>query len=349
LNMPATSIRDLVVKDNDLVVGTHGRSFWILDDISPLRQLTPEVMAKPVILYGPAPSYRVRWNMNPDTPLPPEEPVGQNPPDGAVIDYYLKEKAEDVWLEIYSPEGKLVRRYSNHDTLYKIPDVNIPLYWIRPQQILSGEAGAHRFLWDMHYAPLNVPPNYPISAMYQNTAPEYTSPWMTPGIYTVRLRAGNTEVVQSFYLVMDPRVKTSLADLRQQYDLSMKCYEQKKKVLLATASLNKLQNEITLLLPKANDSLVVELKDISKRLAALQAAPKGSKNPSMNSIGETADGLFNALQAADVPPTSQCEKAVNQLYITFQQLGMKWDILNEDMGKLNRKLVDAGLAPLKLR
>ena len=349
LNMPATSIRDLVIKDNDLVVGTHGRSFWILDDISPLRQLTPELMAKPYVLYGPAPAYRVRWDMNPDTPLPPEEPVGQNPPDGAVIDYYLKVKTENVWLEIYNSEGKLVRQFSDHDTMYKIPDVNIPLYWIRPQQILSGEAGAHRFLWDMHTEPLNVPATYPISAMYQNTVPDATSPWVTPGLYTVRLRAGSSEVVQSFYIVMDPRVKTSQADLKRQYDLSMKCYEQRKTVIQATQSLNKLQHQITVLLTKANDSLSAELKDVSKKLMDLQATPAESKDPSLNSIGEASERLFNTLQTADVAPTSQCEDAVNQLPIIFDQFGMKWDLLNDEMGKLNRNLEAAGLAPLKLR
>ena len=349
LNMPATSIRDLVVKDNDLVVGTHGRSFWILDDISPLRQLTSDMAAKPVILYGPAPAYRVRWDMNPDTPVPPDEPVGQNPPDGAVIDYYLKDKVENVTLEIYSPDGMLVRRFSNHDTLYKIPDVNIPLYWIRPQQILSAEPGAHRFLWDMHYEPLNVPATYPISAIYQNTAPDPTSPWMTQGIYTVRLRAGSAEVVQSFYLVMDPRVKASSADLKKQYDLSMKCYQQRKNMIQATESLNKLQAQIRLLLPKVNDTLRAELNEVSKGLITLQVTPEGSKDPSLNSIREQAEQLFNILQAADVAPARQCEKAVEQLPVLFEQFGSRWDVLNDYMGKLNTKLQALGLAPLKIR
>ena len=90
LNMPATSIRDLVIKDDDLVVGTHGRSFWILDDITPLRQVDARVLAADAFLYEPQQATRVRWNMNTDTPLPPDEPAGENPPDGAVINYWLK-------------------------------------------------------------------------------------------------------------------------------------------------------------------------------------------------------------------------------------------------------------------
>ena len=161
-NMPATSIRDLVIKDDDIVVGTHGRSFWILDDITPLRQADPTMETGGTVLFKPQRAWRVRWNMNPDTPLPPEEPAGQNPPDGAVINYYIRDKATSpVTLEITDAAGKLVRRYSSDEKSYTIPDVNLPTYWIRPQQLLSGEAGAHRFMWDMHYPPSEFTPGLP--------------------------------------------------------------------------------------------------------------------------------------------------------------------------------------------
>jgi hypothetical protein len=349
LNMPATSIRDLVIKDNDLIVATHGRSFWILDDISPLRQLTPELMKKSVILYGPSPAYRVRWNMNPDTPLPPDEPTGQNPPDGAVIDYYLKDKVNMIALDIFDADGKLVRHFYNYDTVYKIPDVNIPLYWVRPQQILSAEPGAHRFIWDLHYEPTNEPASYPISAVYKNTAPEPTSPWMVPGIYTVRLRAGNTEEVQAFYLVMDPRVKASKEDLKQQYDLSMICYEQKKQMIAGTEAINVLQHKITALLPKVSDSMSTRLKDMSARLDALQSTPPGSKDESVDAIKESDQSLFNILQAADVTPTEQVVKAVEGLHIRFDQFGMRWELVNADIGNINRDLEALGLPVLKIR
>src|SRR6201991_344228 len=188
LNMPATSIRDLVFKDADVVVGTHGRSFWILDDIAPLRQLTPASAAADAVLYKPEPAIRVRWDMGSDTPLPQEEPAGENPPDGAIIDYHLNQDANTpVTLDITDAAGRSVRHFSSSDTLYTIPDVNIPQYWIRPQQLLSAHAGPHRFVWDLHYQPLNVPASYPISAVYANTAPVATSPWVMPGTYMLKL------------------------------------------------------------------------------------------------------------------------------------------------------------------
>jgi len=177
------------------------------------------------ILFKPQKAYRVRWNMNTDTPLPQEEPGGQNPPDGAIIDYYLEHPAQLIQLDILNQQSEVIRHYSNQDTLYKIPKVNIPLYWIRPQNILSGKSGAHRFLWDMHYQPRNVSPSYPIAAIYNNTAPDESSPWVMPGDYTVRLTVDGKVLTQKINVVMDPRVKTSLKDLQKQHDLSLICYK----------------------------------------------------------------------------------------------------------------------------
>ncbi|MFN9782746.1 MAG: hypothetical protein ACK54A_05870, partial [Sphingobacteriales bacterium] len=187
LNMPATSIRDLVIKDDDIVVGTHGRSFWILDDITPLRQISSALSGQPMILYKPQQAWRVRWSTYTDTPVPQEEPAGENPPDGAVINYHLNANASQVKLEILDSKGKLVRTYTSNDKPYTKPKDNVPDYWVRPQQILSAKAGAHRFSWDMHYDPLDIEPTFPISAVYKNTPPDPTSPWVMPGTYTARL------------------------------------------------------------------------------------------------------------------------------------------------------------------
>jgi len=231
LNMPATSIRDLVIKDDDIVIGTHGRSFWILDNITPLRQLKINAQ-KETTLYKPQQAIRVRWNMNTDTPLPPEEPAGENPPDGAVIDYYLNNNADEVQLNIFNDKGTLIRSFSNKDSLYNIPDVNIPLYWIRPQQILSAKQGAHRFLWDMKYNPLNIPVEYPMTAVIHNTAPVATAPWVMPGNYTVKLTVKGKVYTQNLSIKMDPRVKTPIAQLQKQHDLSVICYEGRKKSMV---------------------------------------------------------------------------------------------------------------------
>ena len=230
LNMPATSIRDLVIKDDDIVIGTHGRSFWILDNITPLRQVQSATSVHDIVMFKPQKAMRIRWNMNTDTPLPPEEPAGQNPPDGAVIDIALKSDAKtSVVIEIYDQQNKLIRKISSTDTAYAIPALNIPLYWIRPQQMLSSKAGGQRFLWDMRYEPLNEPVSYPMTAVKNNTAPEPTAPWVMPGSYKIKLTVNGQTIEQPLEIVMDPRVKTSLKDLQRQHDLSMICYEGKKK------------------------------------------------------------------------------------------------------------------------
>lgn len=273
MNMPATSNRDLAIKDNDLITATHGRGFWILDDIETLRQLTGRAIGEDAVLYKPGRAYRVRWDMNTDTPLPPDEPAGQNPPDGAIIDYYLKDDAAGaVKLDILDDKGKLVRHYASDDTLYKIPPQNIPLYWIRPQQILSAKAGFHRFVWDMHYQPLNLPPRYPIAAVYKNTAPSPTGPWVMPGKYTVRLNVNGKVYTQKLMVKMDPRVRTSPADLQRQFDLSMRCYEGQGRIL---AMLRKLNPQDT------------------------------SSRETLNNLNRRFSGLYNTLQGADMRPTPQ--------------------------------------------
>ena len=171
-NMPPISIRDLVIHDNDLVVGTHGRGFWILDDISPLRQINSEVAATDAHLFRPAAAYRVHWNNNPDTPLPPEEPAGQNPPDGAILYYSLKSTASTaVTLEIFDSAKNLVRRYSSDDKPDPMdPTLNVPTYWVRPPAILAATAGMHRFVWDLRYPPPDAAAHeYPIAAIYRDT------------------------------------------------------------------------------------------------------------------------------------------------------------------------------------
>lgn len=323
LNMPASSIRDLVIKDDDLVVGTHGRSFWILDNITPLRQLPTQITQR-VILYKPQTATRVRWDMWPDTPLPQEEPAGQNPPDGAIIDYYLSEKANDVRLDIsyqtyqsFELNGKLVRSFTDKDTLYQVGNVNIPHYWIRPQQILSAEKGSHRFLWDMHYTPLNMPPSYPISAIYENTPPNETSPWVMPGTYIVRLTVDGKVFIQTLIVKMDPRVKTSIADLQKQHDLSLKCYEDRKKCMDV---LNEIREYKTTL--ATQDSTKI------RQLTELENMPQGSRAPSFGRLNGNFAALQNILQETDMPPTTQTIAAVKEAQKQLTDLLKKWNELN---------------------
>src|SRR5690242_332578 len=225
LNLPHTSMRDLAIHGDDLIVATHGRSFWILDDITPLRQMNAEIAKEGAHLFAPQEALRWRWNRNPDTPLPPETPAGKNPPDGAIIDYYLAAAASGpVTLEILDAAGATARRYSSADAplaMDKIASEHpIPMYWVRPTQILSAEAGMHRFVWDMHYAPPeSLEHEFPISAIYRNTVKYPLGAWALPGDYTVKLTANGRSYTQPLVVKMDPRVKTSPGDLRNQFEM----------------------------------------------------------------------------------------------------------------------------------
>ena len=222
LNMPTTSVRDLVVHGADIVVATHGRSFWILDDISPLRQWSERAAQASVHLFRPALAYRMRWNNNTDTPLPPETPAGKNPPDGAIIDYTLNGTAAHVKLDILDAAGKLVRGYSSSDVAPPAEtDLPIPSYWIRPFAPLVTSPGMHRFVWDLHAAPpQSFEHGYPISAILANTPREPLGPIVTPGTYTVRLTVDGTVYRAPLQVAMDPRVGISRTALMRQYELT---------------------------------------------------------------------------------------------------------------------------------
>ena len=324
LNMPATSIRDLVIKDDDLVIGTHGRSFWILDDMTSLRQLTSKLINQSTILYKPANAYRVRWDMWTDTPLPQEEPAGENPPDGAIIDYYINGNAKNVSLEIQDAKGNIVRKYSNSDTMYKVPDVNIPLYWIRPQQILSAEAGSHRFVWDMHYERLNVPPAYPIGATYENTAPAETSPWVMPGTYIAKLTVDGKTYSESFVVKMDPRVKTSATDLQLQHDLSLMSYKYRMQTMNILNELRELRRKIKERLPDATGAAITDLIACDAQAAALETSPQNSQQQSFGRLNSSLVSVFNNLQESDMPATSQTIAAAKQAEQYFKTLSAQW-------------------------
>jgi photosystem II stability/assembly factor-like uncharacterized protein len=341
LNMPATSIRDLVIKDDDLVLGTHGRGFWIMDDITPLRQISANLAAEKALLYKPQTAIRVRWNMNTDTPIPQEEPGGQNPPDGAIINYYLAEKAQgEVTLEIMDAAGKSVRKYSSLDKPYEIPEVNIPLYWIRPQQILSAEAGSHRFLWDMHYTPIDEPVSFPMTAIYQNTAPEKNSPWVLPGTYTVKLTVNGKTFTQPLTVKMDPRVTTSLADLQKQHRLSVVCYEgrlaarkAKEAITLAGKQLKDLQN-------RASTSKETITK-LEQELAALEGVSRGRRGgggpvATFGSAESSFASLLAMLHETEMPPTTQMVSGVSQVQAQLKELQDKWNTLSKQIAALQK-------------
>jgi photosystem II stability/assembly factor-like uncharacterized protein len=329
LNMPATSIRDVIIKDDDLVAGTHGRGFWILDDITPLRQVNAEIAAAQSFLFRPQTAWRVRWNMNTDTPLPPEEPAGENPPDGAIIDYYLGAGAGGVvTLEILDSQGAPVRRYSSADAL-EAPDstLSIPAYWVRQPRVLSNAPGMHRFVWDLHYA--RVPgtlATYPIAAIFRNTPPAASSPWVMPGRYTARLTVNGQRYTQPLTVKMDPRVRTSAAGLAQQFTLSKQLYDD----LVATAAALK---EIRAVRAQSR-----ERPEFDKKVAALEGETEvrragggrggASEGPdTLASVSASLELLLRTLQEADATPTSQMIASVADRRRAVRLLLQRWNAL----------------------
>ncbi|HVG91088.1 MAG TPA: hypothetical protein VNB54_06320, partial [Alphaproteobacteria bacterium] len=226
LNLPVSPVHDLVIKDNDLVAATHGRAFWILDDISPLRQFTPEIEASDVHLFQPSTAMRIRASTHGDTPLPPEEPAGENPPSGAIFYYYLKSPAQgEVKLEVLDAKGDVLRSYSSKDQPFHPPTPPaFPMYWFKPEAPLSTAVGMHRFVWDVRYsAPPVAQPGYSMFTVAGGDVPrEPSGPQALPGSYQVRLTVDGKTYTQPFKLTMDPRVKTTAQDLEKQFALGLK-------------------------------------------------------------------------------------------------------------------------------
>jgi photosystem II stability/assembly factor-like uncharacterized protein len=226
LNLPVVSMRDLVVHDNDLVLATHGRSDWILDDITPLRQLAGAAAARRVFLYQPEPAYQIPRNAYTDTQLPPEFPAGQNPPSGAIIDYYLKSAPNGpVTLQIFDSGGKLVRSYASTDKPAPLnpAELNFPTYWLRPPQVLSAQPGMHRCVWNLHYAkPHVLHPTVAASVILHDTPVGPAGPAALPGRYTVRLTVNGRAYTRALTVLQDPRVKTPMSGLVEQFRLAMR-------------------------------------------------------------------------------------------------------------------------------
>ena len=282
LNMPATSIRDLVVHGDDLVVGTHGRGFWILDDVTPLRQLDTKLaagVANAPVLFAPQTAVRVRRNRNTDTPLPPEEPVGENPPDGAILDYVLGAAPRaPVTLEILDRSGALVRRFASDDPPEPLVEpLVVPAFWARPPRVLPATPGMHRFVWDLRLPPPHaLAHEYPISALPGDTPKGPLGPSVVPGDYTVRLTVDGTALTRPLTVKMDPRVTMSSADLAAQF------------------------------------ALLRRIAGALERLNAGRAIPAERRRGRATLEGALL-GVYDIVESADDPPTTQAIAAVGEL------------------------------------
>jgi hypothetical protein len=360
LNMPATSIRDLVIKGDDIAVGTHGRSFWILDDIASLRQLNASTTSSAATLFKPANPYRFRWSKYTDTPLPPDEPSGQNPPDGAIIDYYLGSSVSgDAKLEILAPGGRVARVYSSRDTSMAPADLgNVPSYWIRPTKVLSAAPGFHRFVWDLHFTPpagtSSQPGNYPISATPHDTPREPRGPIAAPGEYTARLTIGGKTYSQSFTVKMDPRIKVPATVIAQNHTTSLALYDAMARdsaiVEHATATRARLRD----LRGKVSDaSLTSAIDAFDASIGAIVGqgggggrggrGGAGAAQTTFRSINGELMTLFNLLEDADAELTTQAAAAVTSARRDFSALESRWaKIRTTDLAALNARLRAAG-------
>ncbi|MBI1804634.1 MAG: glycoside hydrolase [Ignavibacteriae bacterium] len=342
-NMPATSIRDLVIHNADIVVGTHGRSFWILDDITSLRQMNEEVLRSDAHLFAPDTAYRVRWNLNTDTPIPPDEPAGENPPDGAIIDYYLPREAKGVTLEISDGSHNVVRKYSSIDVPESVDEreLTFPTYWLRPKISLSTMEGMHRFVWNLHYAPpKSLPRSFPIAAVVRNTASQPHGPFVLPGEYTVTLSVDGQSFRHPLTITMDPRIPASQAILKEQFDLSMMCYRGLDQVQHLIHEIHALRAQIRMLVPAVKDTVLADsLSSLDTKISAFEGngPPKDVDIiyftvQDGNTVKETLNGLqtkllyvMMLLQGADAQPTEAQTTAARNEEQMLRAMLNRWE------------------------
>src|SRR5467141_3052427 len=363
LNLPHTSMRDLAIHGDDLIVATHGRSFWILDDVTPLRQLNADIAKESVHLFAPQEATRFRWNRNPDTPLPPEFPAGKNPPDGAIIDYYLASPAkEPVTLEIFDAHNEPVRNAASADKPEPLEKTAaehpIPMYWVRPAQILSGAAGMHRFIWDLHYAPPDsLGHEFPISAIVHDTPKYPLGAWALPGKYTVKLTVDGKSYSQLFAAKMDPRIKTPLADLRKQFEMESGSVEGMNKSFEALSQVQSVRAQLKERVAKAGKGALADaIAALDKQAAELEGAaqsnfyglPPGAKQPeNFSSLNQHFGGILAVADSADAAPTTQATAVFKELEEDLEKLVARWTkIRQQDIAALNVELKKAGLTPV---
>jgi photosystem II stability/assembly factor-like uncharacterized protein len=361
LNLPATSMRDLVIHNDDIVVGTHGRSFWILDDITPLRQINQEVTAAAVLLFKPGIAYRVRRNVNTDTPLPPEEPAGKNPPDGAIIDYTLQSAAAGpVKLQILDGNGKIIRAFSSTDkpeaTMQELgKELNVPLYWIRPPQILSDAAGQHRFVWDLRTPPpASLRHEYPISAIVHDTPRLPGGPAVMPGVYTVKLDVGGQTYTQPLEIKMDPRITAPVDQLDQQFRLASRICDAMNASFASLAQVRAVRAQLRDLARQApKGELADAIHALEEKVAPFEGAAPGfgqaARQDTFAQLNAQFAQLLNAVDGADAAPTQTAQDTTGDLQRALTALETQWDdVKAHDINALNDQLRRANLPAINL-
>jgi photosystem II stability/assembly factor-like uncharacterized protein len=355
LNLPVTSVRDLVVHENDLVVATFGRSFWILDDVTPLRQMDSRVAAADTWLFRPQTAIRMRPGSDQGTPVPMDESLASNPPEGAVLDYFLKDKpSTPMQLEIFDSEGKLVRRFASDDVLQKTNpnDVPVQVEWIRDPKPLLAEAGMHRFVWDLHY-----PLPKGVRTSYWGPA----GPLAVPGNYIVKLTANSKSSTQPLTIKLDPRVKTTQDALARQFELASRLAARLGEVSMAIQQAGELRKQIDARKKEAggNTELLTALQGFQERVeAAIEpdddgdfglfglAAP-GKEHEPLPSVATALTGLLVIVDSSDVGPAADAAAASMRWEAAAQETLARWAAFQKnEFASVNALLERAKVKPL---
>lgn len=360
-NLPTAWVRDLRVHGDDLIAGTQGRAIWVLTDVAPLRELAAisgaasmELFHPAVKLFQPADAWRFRRNNNRDTPLPPEEPAGRNPPTGAIIDYYLaQDLPTELTLEIRDSKGAVVRRFTSNDAVEKLPgEVYFNERYLHPAAPLSNKAGFHRFVWNLRSArPRAAGYNYSIAAVDGEDTPLLPEGLMQPpGGYSVLLStgAGTWKDLKAFSLRDDPRVRFELPayeQLRALYDQAV--------VVLAQAAvavgqqkgvLEQLELRAKLPAVASNAALLKSVTATRDAIAAL-AKGQGEAHPSVGTIDETVAGFVTDLESSDQAPNAPLVEAVGLYGKHLETALAAWQqVQAKQLATLNAALVKAGQA-----
>ncbi len=359
LNLPVSPVHDLIIHGDDLIAGTHGRSIWILDDITPLRQMNAQVASSSAWLFAPQTAYRSRFgSTDQSTPIPPDEPAGPNPTAGAVINYYLQApSSQPVELEIEDAQGQIVRRFSSGDKPRALTrrELRFAENWITPEQRLSAEAGMHRFVWNLLYPAPQAPPGFDSWAQ--------SGMWAVPGQYTVKLVVNGKTQSQPLTLKMDPRIKTSQADLEKQFETDRKIAAARGEVGKALREAHNLDKQLGELSGSAKNQpqLFEAVETIRKKLAAILGPPPepNPDNPyaegrpddlsSLTYVSRTLGRLEHVVESADVVPSEDVLTTFEHCSQVMKPHLVNWSALREkDLPRLNELLRQSHLREIQL-
>ena len=349
LNLPVSPIHDLVVKDDDLVVATHGRSFWVLDDLTPIRQLNKQLLTTDVILYQPQTALRLHY----PTEFDRRQPVGDNPPAGAIIDYYFKSLPKDeVSLDILDASGKVVRHLSSKEKKEGEQPPEWPDRVERPKTIPANE-GMNRFAWDLRSDdPVQIP-----GAFYSGEGPK--GPLALPGDYQVKLAVGGKSQTAPLHLAIDPRTKGAEPALQKQFTLSMQVNDRISQLHQAVNEIRDLKSQVQTLHKRfgddqrlkpaldAADQLDHKMSEVEQEL--IQVNMKGSEGNLAfpNKLNERFDTFSHAIDAGDAEPTKPQLDVFELLSNQLREQLQKWaQIKNEDVPKVDGLIKQANLPAL---